>query len=339
MSRYLSLKNLLIPLSMLLLVACEKAPQKNKINHTHRLIMGTMVTITTWGVDEKKAPQAVKAAFERMQQIDQQMSRHNPASLVTKINKKIRGEETTLPKNLHNLLKLALDIQQKSDGAFDPTLLPLIELWGFSKEPPPTSPPPLEKITAWRTQRKTASWQLRENRVRLNTETAAFDLGGIAKGYAIDQAIETLKSHGINNAIVNAGGDLRVIGNKSGSPWRIGIRHPRKTTSEHNHPAVIATASFKKARAMVTSGDYERFFIHQKRRYHHILDPATGYPSKSGLLSVSVQASNAALADALATAFFVLGIEKGKKLLEAFPDCAVLWVDKKEQLGTFGPFM
>ncbi len=133
-----------------------------------------------------------------------------------------------------------------------------------------------------------------------------------------------MQESGINNVLVNAGGDLRGIGGKGDKPWRVGIQHPR------DRQRVIVATSWPQGAgsdmAMVTSGDYERFFLHDGERFHHILDPKSGYPARSGLLSVSVQAANATTADALSTAFFVLGEEESRKIVEGLPGVETLLV-------------
>ncbi|HIJ85344.1 MAG TPA: FAD:protein FMN transferase, partial [Magnetococcales bacterium] len=146
--------------------------------------------------------------------------------------------------------------------------------------------------------------------LQLDDVSFALDLGAIAKGYALDKAMETMKQAGVANALIIGGGDMVIAGSKGGKPWRIGIQHPR------DHDKIMAFSEIVGDMSMATSGDYERFFMVDGERQHHILDPETGRPSRSGLISVSIQAKEGMLADALSTAVFVMGMEKGKAFIE-----------------------
>ena len=203
-----------------------------------------------------------------------------------------------LPDEVSTLLKLALHIQQQSQGAFNPALGGINLLWGFSGSKAPTSTPSTDAIQqalppSHCIEQKQNAWIRTDVRCQL-------DFGAIAKGYAIDQGMKILKEHGIKHAIINAGGDIRLIGKHGTKAWRIGIRHPRLQGE------VIETLELEGDISIVTSGDYERFFIHQGKRYHHIIDPQTGWPS-SATQSATVIAKNATLADAWSTALFVQG--------------------------------
>lgn len=317
---------------------------------TTRLLMGTLVSISTWGVPDGLERQGVAAAFDEMARIDALMSSHKPESPVARLNRSAHDTSHPLVPELADLLREAQQIQKLSRGAFDPGLGELATLWGFSADPPATRPPEKNRLEEWLkifhandsgagidseagegsgsdielSTDPTTSHPL----IRLANAATALDLGGIAKGYAIDRAIETLKAAGIRHALVNAGGDLRGIGRKGTQPWRVGIQHPRRSDR------VIAVTLWPNQsdgdRAMVTSGDYERYFLHEGQRYHHLLDPKTGYPARSGLLSVSVQADRAALADGLSTAFFVLGEKETRDLLPTLPGVELMLIREDE---------
>ena len=152
------------------------------------------------------------------------------------------------------------------------------------------------------------------------------DLGAIAKGYIIDEAGKVLIANNIDNFIINAGGDMVIRGKRGNKPWKVGLQHPRDTSK------VMAHIEIEDARTtIVTSGDYERAFIHNGERYHHILDPETGYPAK-GLISVTIKALDAKVADALSTAIFVMGAEKGLALIERLEDVEGVLVDSNENI-------
>ena len=205
------------------------------------------------------------------------------------------------------MIQAGQHIAHLSHGAFDLTLGQLKELWGINTDHPYV-PTEGERHRAMIGIGMDAL-QVDGRVVSKRDPALQVDLGGIAKGYAVDRAVALLRQAGITSAAVNAGGDISLIGDRQGQPWRIGIQHPRK-------PGDVLVTLPLVDRAVVTSGDYERFFEQDGIRYHHIFDPATGAPARL-CQSVTVIAANAATADALATAAFVLGPEQGLRMLEA----------------------
>jgi thiamine biosynthesis lipoprotein len=219
----------------------------------------------------------------------------------------MQGDLAVAPETLE-ILAQGLEVGKASDGAFDMTLGRLKALWGFgSAHPRLPAPSEIEAALAASGQGVLA---VADGRVIKRTN-AWIDLGGIAKGYIIDRAVAVLKQAGVTCAAVNAGGDLRLIGQRAAA-WRIGIRHPRQVD------VLLATLVLKEPLAVVTSGDYERFFEQNGVRYHHLFDPTTGMPARR-CQSVTVVSRQAVWADALATAVFVLGPEQGLALLERYP--------------------
>ncbi|MBF0625760.1 MAG: FAD:protein FMN transferase [Magnetococcales bacterium] len=316
-------------LLILALLATGCSPTAQPVSRTTtRLLMGTLVSITTWSLPtnasawEEQERQGVDAAFREVARIEGVMSSHRADSPLSRLNQAPRGIAHPLLPELADLLRRGLEVTNASGGAFDMGLDPLILLWGFSREPPPQTVPDPQRITAWLEHHApgglTLSGTVEQPLLRLANASHGLDLGAIAKGYALDRAVAVLQEQGIHNAIVNAGGNLRTIGAKGDRPWRLGIRHPRQAEG------VMAVVEVDRPLTMVTSGDYERFFIHQDQRYHHIFDPRTGYPARSGLISVTVQAEDGTLADALSTALFVLGAEQGLALLRRFPGSEAL---------------
>jgi len=268
--------------------------------HETRFIMGTLVTFTiAIGDSDIDAEAAINAAANEMQRIENTFTIYGEqANAVKAFNAAAPNTLITLPDEVSTLLQIALDIQRQSHGAFNPALGGINLLWGFSNVTPPTSPPSADAIR----QALPPSHCIKQTAfgwIRLDPR-CLLDFGAIAKGYAIDQGIEALKQHGIQNAIINAGGDIRLIGKHGDKAWRIGIRHPRQQTE------VIETLALEGDVSIVTTGDYERFFIHQGKRYHHIIDPQTGWPSNT-TQSATIIAHNATLADAWSTALFVQG--------------------------------
>ncbi|GAV19899.1 FAD:protein FMN transferase [Mariprofundus micogutta] len=273
--------------------------------HETRFIMGTLVEFTIADADKERAEKAITAAALEMQRIEDTFTIYgtHPNS-VKDFNNSGINTPVILPKEVSDLLRVALKIKQQSQGAFDPAIGGLNLLWGFSGSDTPSLPPAQSAID----QIKPPSTCIKETEgAWMRTDTRCLlDFGAIAKGYAIDRGIELFKQHGINSAIINAGGDIRLIGSHGDRPWRIGIRHPR------NKGEVIETLELEGDVAVVTSGDYERFYIHEGNRYHHIINPATGHPATNSQ-SATIIADNATLADAWSTALFILG-EDGMKL-------------------------
>lgn len=321
-----------LPLGMVALFGLAlllRIPPTPDVHSITRLLMGTMVSITVYHTNPAEADLAMQHAFAEMARIEKRMSSHQPSSEVSQINGVSRETWHPVSAELGQLLQQGLKISALTHGAFAMGLKPLTNLWGFSADQVVNKPPATDTLQAWLQAYPTEeAITLQEGadhimRVRLKSSSVGLDLGGIAKGYAIDRAIAILRQEGIHHAIVDAGGDMRVIGNKGGKPWRIGIQDPRKADQ------VIAASLLEGDIAMVTSGDYERFFLSDGVRYHHILDPTTAMPTHAGLISVSVQAAEATTADALATAIFVLGAEKGMALLTHFPGSAALLITEE----------
>jgi len=275
-----------------------------------RFMMGTLVKFTLADTEKDKALDAIHAAADEMQRVADVFTIYgDKANAVKAFNASKSGSSVVLPDEVTQLLQTALLVAKQSNGAFTPAIGSLSLLWGFSLPNPPVQPPAeadivraLRGVDANLIAFDGKAWK------RLHAESK-LDFGGIAKGYAIDRGIAVLRAHGIKNAIVDAGGDLRAIGSHSGKPWRIGIRHPRDAGKTLGWLEVHGDIS------IVTSGDYERFFMYKGKRYHHIIDPQSGHPARRSI-STTVIAKNATLADAWSTALFVQG-EKALPLLNA----------------------
>ena len=309
-----------IPAIFLILLAASCSAPSDV--HETRFIMGTLVEFTIADTDISQAEKALVAAASEMQRIEDEFTIYgNTTNKVKAFNQSEPGNATVLPNEVDSVLANSLEIQQQSSGAFDPSLGQLNLLWGFSLTDPPSSPPTAEAIALAIApphciEKTDQGWQRADRRCLL-------DFGAIAKGYALDRGVEVLRKHGIQHAIINAGGDLRLIGQHGKKPWRIGIRHPRHKAE------VIATLALKGDVSIVTSGDYERFYVHEGRRLHHIIDPATGWPADRAQ-SATVIAPNAMLADGWSTALFILGAE-GMALMDQM-GLAALLVDNEGEI-------
>jgi len=280
---------------LLLLSACSS----NTDVHETRFIMGTLVEFTIANDDASAAQHAIADAAAEMQRIEDAFTIYgNVQNSVKAFNASVPGTPVPLPAEVAQLLAASLAVQKQSNGAFNPALGKLNLLWGFSGESSPGAQPSESAIQRARPSRSCIR-SIGHDWVRSDAN-CMLDFGAIAKGYGIDRGISILKKHGIRNAIINAGGDIRLIGSHRGKPWKIGLRHPR------HKGQVLGTLKLTGDISIVTSGDYERYFIHDGHRYHHILDPKTGWPA-SACQSATVMADLAAQADAWSTALFVRG--------------------------------
>ena len=278
----LVLRNLLIAL-VALTVSCGMY-QPDDLHKTTRFLMGTFVELTVKG-HKDKARQATQAVFDELKRVEDLTSFHK-ASELQKINDSAGTGPVKSKPELVDLINTGLKFSAETHGAFDPTLGPLTSLWSFSAGEPRLP----DKADILRALKKTGWKRIKVDEanatISLPDKGMALDLGGIAKGYALDRAGHVLKNLEVSAALLNAGGDILAIGEKSpGRPWRVGVQDPRTPRGL----AAIATLSEK---FIVTSGDYERFFIKDDKRYHHILDPKTGYPTER-LQSATIVADTA----------------------------------------------
>ncbi len=304
---------LLVPLFM------GAAIGAGKLNTYMRPMLGTIVNLTIIAPSGETASSAARAAFGEIERVEKLMSPHLAESDVSGINARAAEGPVRISADTFSVITLAQEVSRLSGGAFDASFASLGKLWDFSREP--FTPPEKHEILRLLplVNYRNIVLDKKNHTVRLTKKGMKIGLGGVAKGYAIGKAVEALKKHGVKDAIVEAGGDLKVIGSKFGAPWRVGLMHPREKS-------IILTLTLKDGESIVTSGDYERHAIHKGVRYHHIIDPSTGFPAK-GLVSVSVIAKDPARADAFATALFVMGKEKAVELLAKRKDLKAILID------------
>ena len=284
-----------------------------------QIVLGTVVEIQARDEDKEKAEAAISKAFDEIRRIDYLFSSHNENSQVWKLNhsKSITRE---LPEELFNLIAFSDSIWKISNGAFDASLGNLVELWGFSSENPIV--PDSKKINEALTFSGWKNIQLGKKNILGYNKSVKFDFGALAKGYAVDKAVETMKHSGIDAALVNAGGEVKGFGHD----WMVGIQHPR------NKNEIIGRLKLNDI-SVATSGDYEQYFEKDGKRYHHILNPKTGMPA-DGCQSVTIICRENKLADALATAVFVLGREKGLQLVEKLNEVEAMIIDSNGNTTT-----
>jgi len=290
--------------ALTLFAGCHRQPTA----HSYTSIqMDTVVEVTLNGVAERRARGLAQEVFALFDRVEREMSRYRDDSTVSAIDRNA-PRWTAVSPDLATVLRKAVRIATLSQGAFDPTIGAVSALWGFGEEEGGHIP----EAEALKAALATVGYPrlvVDRKRARLLYPRTRLDLGGIAKGFAVDRAAELLAKAGVKGAIVNAGGDIRVFGERlGGGPWHIGIQHPRQ-------PEALLTKLDVTDTAVVTSGDYERYFMKDGVRYHHILDPKSGQPAR-GCRSVTVVTKSAMSGDALATAAFVLGPVRGLALLK-----------------------
>jgi FAD:protein FMN transferase len=289
----------------------------------HQVSMGTTVEITLVGSHEEEVRKAAMQAFQEIKRIEQLMSPRIASGDVFRINQSAGIGWVQVSPETMEVIQKAKEIFVLSEGAFDITVSPLTQIWRAAREK--KVPPAAEEVKQLLELVNFVEILIvPEGKIFLKKKGMAIDLGGIAKGFAVDKASEILQSLGHKNFIVNAGGDLRVGGMRLNQPWTIGIQHPRDPQK------IMAKVSLSNS-ALTTSGDYEKFFIHQGKRYSHIFNPKDGFPSED-CQSVSVLHKDSMTADALATAVFVLGPEKGYALCQKLAGVNCFIVDKDDKV-------
>lgn len=261
------------------------------------------------------------AAFNEMRRIEKSMDIHDPESEISRVNRLASKKAVQIGKEIFEILEESVEYSALTSGAFDVSIRPLSRLWGDRgklKEIPEAREIE-EKLPL--VNYKNIILDERNQTVEFKKKGMVLDLGAIAKGYALDRAIKVLQGRGIKEALINAGGDIRVMGERV---WKVGLQHPRK---ENEVLAVIRL----KDQAIATSGDYQRYFIKEGKRYHHIVNPETGYPANE-CMSATIIGPSAIQTDILATGVFILGPEKGLELIESLKDVEGIIIDAQGKI-------
>jgi len=304
-------------LPALLLIFSSCAPPASRAEY----VLGAFCSVKLF---DKSKDGVYNDIFARTREIDNLMSVNVPSSDISRVNAAAGIAPVIVNKDTFKVIKRALYFAEISGGAFDPSVGPLVSLWGigdddarvpFQEEIDNTLP-----LINWR------DVELDETAhgVFLKRKGMALDLGAIAKGYAADEAAAIITNAGIKRAIIDFSGNIVTLGEKrAGTPWKIAIQNPNKSRGLTFGIINLKTAEKK---TLVTSGVYERFYEKDGERYHHILSTVTGYPVKNGLLSVTIIGSDSTDADALSTSLFALGFEEGIKLLDLFPGTDAVFV-------------
>lgn len=282
-----------------------------------REMMGTEVSVLLWHDDAAAGAKLVEEVFEEAARIDKLMSTYIEDSRISEINRFAAQEPVVAGDELFTIIRRSLDISVLTLGAFDITYDSVGQHYDFRKRQRPddaTIEQERKHIDFRFVKLDQASGTVRflEAGVRIN-------LGGIAKGYVVERGVNILRRHGVQNAIVTAGGDSRLLGDRRGQPWMVGIRDPR-------NEGQVAISVPLENEAISTSGDYERYFEEGDVRYHHIIQPRTGEPA-SGVHSATVFGPDAVITDALSTSVFVMGVDQGLRLIATLPDYESIVID------------
>jgi thiamine biosynthesis lipoprotein len=307
-------------LSWVLLVlggGCGSRDEHNSFTTTDE-VMGTTLHLALHSetMTKTELAEAAADALSEVRQVETLMSSWVADSDVNRINEAGKNSWVTVDPLTFTVIEQALDASRTTNGGFEATVSPLVDLWGFgARSEGPPSIPPEEAIAA-------ALSKVGHSKVVLDPERSAvattedgvtIDLAGIAKGYGVDMAISVLRARGVEHAIVEIGGEVGVIGmNREGEKWRIGVNHPLQQGR-------FLTVLELEDENVATSGDYQRYFVVDGVRYSHIIDPRTGWPATSNIASVTIVATSCAKADALATGLSVLSYEEGGEILERLP--------------------
>lgn len=280
--------------------------------------MTTPIELFFWEEDSDKAEQISQAVFNEFDRIEQKMSRYIDTSELSNINRNAALKNVQVSESLFNVLESAMDISKLSNGAFDISFASVGYMYDYRKKQMPSQDVLDKKLELFHYENILLDKE--KQSIHFTKPGIVIDLGGIAKGYSVDKGIEILKKAGIESAHLSAGGDMRLIGDKRGKPWIIGIKNPFDETL---HALVLPLSET----AISTSGDYERYFMDDKgERVHHILSPKTGKSAK-GLRSVTILANDAITSDGLSTAVFVLGLKQGLGLINKLDGIDAIIID------------
>ncbi|MEM7564062.1 MAG: FAD:protein FMN transferase [Pseudomonadota bacterium] len=301
--------------ALILLSLLYTLPAQAQWHRQHWDMMGTRISVELWHPDLEQSTQCSLQIESEMQRLDARLSSYRDSSELSYINKNAAVKTVTISEEMQHLIDRSIFFSEVSKGVFDITYASIGYAYDYRNAKQPdneTVAATLDSIDYRHIQREGDNIRFRNSGVRIN-------LGGIAKGYAVDQAIEIIEKCGISKAMISAGGDSRILGDRGGRPWIIGIQHPR-------NPDQVALRLPLSNTAVSTSGDYQRFFIDQGDRIHHIINPQTGRSAK-GSWSATVTGPDAMTTDALSTTIFIMGAENGIEFVERLEGIDAILID------------
>ena len=317
-------KIFLLLIGLLLLSGCSNKVQSNEPLSKTEFLMNTVMTVRIYDNQKQKTLDKV---FDRLREIEERMSITIDNSDVNKINDNAGIEPIKIHEDTYFVLETAKDYAQRSNGAYDPTIAPLVDLWNIKSDEFYTereSLPTENEIELAKSYVDYAELELLENnKVFLKNKNMSLNLGSIVKGYAADEVKRILSENGVTSAIIDLGGNIYAMGSKiDGSTWNIGLQDPFQVSGVNFGLVKVSDKS------VVTSGDYERYIVHNEKKYHHILDNKTGYPVDNEITGITVVSDKSIDGDALSTTLFVLGIEEGLKFIEGLDDIDAIFIAK-----------
>lgn len=308
-------KNTFLLLSLIILTSCGKSSYYVRSFP----LMGTIINIKVLNSGDARG--SVNKVIKKMKNLEEKFNRFDEKSEIYKINKADKEQDICVSDEMYELLDISLDLNKKTNGSFDITVAPFLEIWGFYSEKR-SSPPAKEEIEKTLLSVGTGNLKLDKasKSVKFENGSTKIDLNAIATGYIVDDACGLLKQKGVQSALIDAGGDIACFGDNE---WLIGIRNPKDKKN------IIAKIKLKN-KTISTSGGYENFIEIGGETFPHIIDPRTGWPVRSNVLSATVISDRCAVSDALATALFVLRPEEGLSLIEGLKgvDCAIIYEEK-----------
>ena len=317
---------LIFSIISLILTSCTGNKKNEPISRTE-FLMDTVIILKIYDKPEEKI---LDEAIDKLIEIENKMSVSIDSSDVSLINKNAGMKPVKVSDDVYYVISKAKYFAKLSNGAYEPTIGPLVELWDITRtdERKKESIPTEEQIKEKKALVDYNDLELMEdNFVYLNRKGMKLDLGGIVKGYAADEVKKIFKEHGVNSGIIDLGGNVYALGEKeNGEPWKIGIQDPFEVIG--NYMGILKV----KDSSIVTSGDYERYFEYKGKRYHHIIDAKTGYPSDNEVSGISVVSDKSIDGDALSTALFVLGVDEGTKLVNEIGNIETVFITKNDEV-------
>jgi thiamine biosynthesis lipoprotein len=317
---------IIVGLILIFIFATGKYERPEVVKSSYAL--GTIINLKVFG---NKGEEAIEKAIEKLNDIDDKMSAFKKYSEISKINSKAGATQEAVSKDTYFVVKKAVEYSKILEGTFDPTIRPLVELWKIGTEEAIPEKSKIEETL------KLINYDHvildgSNQSIMLKHKNQALDVGGIAKGFAADEVRDIFYKHNIKSALIDLGGNIFALGSKEdGTPWKVGIQNPFEPRGEY-----IGILSVKN-KSVVTSGNYEKYFMKDGQRFHHIIDPKTGYPSQSKIISATIISDNSIDGDGLSTGVYILGINKAMEIIEAIDGIDAIFItDDKKVYKTSG---